>query len=465
MKTLIAQKFQSDPRVKKAKKLLSQALMDHQKSLTGVKEPQKRLKVSYEKLLAEFAQLRGQSLYYPYLSSGIGKGALVELGDGSVKYDFITGIGVHYFGHSHPGIMEANISASLEDTVMQGNLQQTSTSVEVMKRLVKLAGAPLKHCFFSSSGAMANENALKIIFQKKSPANRLLAFKRCFAGRSLVTAQITDKLENRKGLPEVLKVDYIPFFDPKHPQESTEQAVQALGEFLKLYPHQHAGMFFELVQGEGGFYEGNRNFFMSLMKILKEEKIAVVIDEIQTFGRTPKPFAFQYYELDSYVDVVTIGKMLHVCATFFTEEFKPEPGLLSQTFTASSSAFHTALFITEYFKKSKLFGANGKITVYSKYFRDQLQKLHDNYPDWIQGPFGVGVMIGFTVFDGSAEKTKIFIQELFKSGVVSFLAGSHPSRVRFLVPIAVVTKKDIQNVCRIIEQTLNEVAKRIKSHH
>ena len=462
MKPLLAQKFQSDPRVKKAKKLLKDALIAHQKSLNSVKAPQSHLKISYEKTLAEFAKLRGQSLYYPYLSSGIGRGPLVELADGSVKYDFITGIGVHYFGHSHPGVLEANIDAALEDTVMQGNLQQSAVSVEVMKRLVSLAcseGAKLEHCFLSSSGAMANENALKIIFQKKSPAHRLLAFKRCFAGRSLVTAQMTDKLENRKGLPEVLKVDYIPFFDPARPERSTAEAVQVLQECLKKFPAQYAGMFFELIQGDGGFYEGNREFFVDLMKILKKEKIAIVVDEIQTLGRTPKPFAFQYYDLNEYVDVVTTGKMLQACATLFTEEFKPESGLLSQTFTASSSALHTALFTLKYFKTSKLFGPNGKIAAYSQYFRDHLELLRQKYPDKIHGPFGMGIMIGLSVFDGSLDKTKIFLQELFKAGVISFLAGSYPARVRFLIPIAVVTKKDIDIVCQIIETTLHQVGR------
>jgi 4-aminobutyrate aminotransferase-like enzyme len=54
--------------------------------------------------LQEFAADRGGKLFYDYIGSGIGNGPLVELADGSVKYDFITGIGVHYFGHSHPGV-------------------------------------------------------------------------------------------------------------------------------------------------------------------------------------------------------------------------------------------------------------------------------------------------------------------------------------------------------------------------
>ena len=44
------------------------------------------------------------------------------------------------------------------------------------------------------------------------------------------------------------------------------------------------------------------------MEILKQNNIAIFIDEIQTFGRTEELFAFQYFGLDDFVDVVTRGK-------------------------------------------------------------------------------------------------------------------------------------------------------------
>ena len=75
---------------------------------------------------------------------------------------------------------------------------------------------------------MANENALKIAFQKNAPATRLLAFDRCFAGRSLIFSQVTDKPVFREGLPLNQAVDYIPFYDPERPEESTREAVLAL---------------------------------------------------------------------------------------------------------------------------------------------------------------------------------------------------------------------------------------------
>ncbi len=123
--------------------------------------------------------------FFPYLGSGIGNGPFVELADGSVKLDLITGIGVHGFGHSHPLLVEAGIDAAIGDTIMQGNLQQNSNSYELVKLLVDTAcqfGAGLNHCLLSTSGAMANENSLKMAFQKNYPANRVIAFLSLFRG-------------------------------------------------------------------------------------------------------------------------------------------------------------------------------------------------------------------------------------------------------------------------------------------
>src|SRR6185312_3285962 len=211
------------------------------------------LKQAYSQSLQQFAELRGGPLYYPYLASGIGRGPLVELADGSVKYDMITGIGVHYLGHSHPLLLDSSIDAALNDTIMQGNLQQNEPSLEVCRRLVDFAiqsGAPLKHAFLTTSGAMANENALKLVLSKKSPASRILAFEHTFAGRSFVLSQITDKPAYRAGLPTVINVDYVPFFDYNCPKESTQKAVSVLQSHLVRYPKQHAVMWMELVLGE-----------------------------------------------------------------------------------------------------------------------------------------------------------------------------------------------------------------------
>ena len=457
MKKTVASDLASDPRIAQAKKLLLDTIADHQRKITGVRAPNAEFKQSYDELMAEFRNVRGAPLFYPYIGSGIGKGPFVELADGSIKYDFISGIGVHHWGHSHPSVIEASLDAALQDTVMQGNLQQNAEAAEVARLLLDGAnrkGALFRHCFLSTSGAMANENALKIIFQKKSPANRILAFDGCFAGRTLAMLQMTDNPLYRAGLPSVLSVDYVPFFDPSEPTASIRRSCQHLERHLARYPGKHAAMIFELVLGEGGFYAGSRDFFAALMRILKQHNVAVLVDEIQTFSRTPELFAFQYFELDDFVEVVTVGKSAQVCATLFREDYNPKPGLLSQTFISSTSSLFAAKVIIRGLLEGGYLGPSGKIVRLHEHFQKDLEAIARRHPGLINGPYGIGAMIAFTPFEGDPEKVKRFIHALFHAGVIGFYAGHNPTRVRFLIPVGAVTFEDIDAVAQILEETL-----------
>ena len=63
-------------------------------------------------------------------------------------------------------------------------------------------------------------------------------------------------------------------------------------------------------------------------------------------------------------------------------------------------------------------------------------------------------MFAFQVFDGSPDVTMKFVHELFKNGVISFIAGKNPTKVRFLFPTPVMSKKDIDAVVKITLDTL-----------
>ncbi len=458
--TLAADQLKNDPRLQEAKRLILETVAEHQQSIVSVRPANPELAPQYQQLLDGFGQIRGGNLYFPYLGSGIGNGPFVELADGSVKLDMITGIGVHGFGHSHPLLIEAGIDAAIGDTVMQGNLQQNTDSYDLSKLLVDTAcqfGAQLKHCFLSTSGAMANENSLKMAFQKNHPANRILAFTHCFAGRTLALAQLTDKAKYRDGLPDTIAVDYIPFFDQAAPERSTKYAVRRMKHHLERHPGKYAALWMELVQGEGGYYEGHTDFFKALIEVARENGIAVIADEVQTFWRTTQPFAFQHFGLDQQVDLVTIGKISQVCATLFTDEYNPQPGLISQTFTGSTWAIVASRAIIQGLIDAGNFGRDGKNRKLHDYFAAGLQAIGEKFPGSVSGPHGVGGMVAFTPFDGSADAAKRVVDGLYHAGLMSFMAGGDPSRVRFLMPLGCVTESHIDLACKIIEGVVAEM--------
>jgi acetylornithine aminotransferase len=458
---LAAELLKNDPRLKEAKQLILAAVAEHQKQLVSVRPPNPEMVGDYEKLLQEFGQIRGGNIFFPYLGSGLGNGPFVELADGSVKLDLITGIGVHGYGHSHPLLIDAGIDAAIGDTVMQGNLQQNTDSCDLVRLLVETAcesGAELKHCLLSTSGAMANENSLKMAFQKNHPANRVMAFSHCFAGRTLALAQVTDKAKYRVGLPDTLSVDYIPFFKRDDPEKSTRSAVDHFHYHLNRHPGKYAALWMELVQGEGGYYEGDANFFRALIDVAKENNIAVIADEVQTFCRTTRPFAFQHFGLDQLVDIVTIGKISQVCATLFTDHYKPQPGLVSQTFTGSTWGIVAAKAIIQGLVNNGNFGVEGKNVQFNQHFAKGLQAIAEKFPGAISGPHGVGGMVAFTPFDGSAEVANDMVKRLYHAGLMSFMAGGNPSRVRFLLPLGCVDFSHIDLACQIIESVVSEMS-------
>ena len=431
---LIGKKLKQDRRVSQAKKLLREAVAEHQQEITEVRPP-RDTPLLYE----EVERVRGSGLVYPYLSSGIGNGCLVELIDGSVKYDFTCGIG-QIPAHSDLDLMESGIDAALDDTVIQGNLQQTAEPIELMRRLCELSG--LDHCYLTSSGVMAVENAMKICFQKNYPRYRVLAFSHDFAGRTLSVGRVTDRPGYREGLPPNIAVDYIPFDDPK-------EALRRLHEHLRRYPGEHAMMIMELVQGEGGFNVGEAKFFQELCDVLHEQGIFVIVDEVQTFARTEQLFAFHHFGLQEKADVVTIGKVSQVCATLWRDELQPRPGLIAQTFTSSSSAIRACHTILDKLNDGDRWGPKG-----------HHRRLHDHFVKklrftrHVKGPYGIGLMMALTPFDGSKERVTEILHKLFEKGVVAWRCGGDPERIRFLPPPLAVTKDDIDAVLAILKECL-----------
>jgi len=458
---LAAEALAADPRIAEAKVLLHAALSDHREKLAEIRPPDPERAATYAAALEAFSARRGGALFYPYLGSGLGHGALVELADGSVKYDLIGGIGVHYFGHNDPELSERLLAAACSNTVMQGNLQQNCDSAELAEALLALAtraGAPLAHAFLCTSGAMANENAAKLAFAHHHPADRLLAFSGCFAGRTLAMSQVTDNPGYRTGLPTSLAVDYVPFFDPADATASTERTLASLEAHLRRYPGRHAAMIFELVQGEGGYYPGDHAFFAALTRRLRDAGVAIWFDEIQTFGRTSEPFAFQHFGLDAYADLVTVGKSLQMCATLFRSDYRPPPGLVSQTFTGSTASIAAARYVIERFRDGDLFGPQGRVMALFRTFVTGFDAIRTRHPNWLAPPYGLGAMVACTPFAGEASTTRALLGALFERGVVAFATGGSLSRLRFLPPVPALHDAEVDLVLDVLEASLADVA-------
>lgn len=449
-----------------------------QAGLTGARPPRGELVESYEDALDRYGELRGRGLLFPYLGSGVGRGPLVELADGSVKWDLINGIGVHMFGHGEPDLVATAVRAALGDTVMQGNLQCNEDAVAFAELLVAEASrsSELRHCFLTNSGAMANESALKIAMQKRDGrAPRVIAFADCFMGRSTTMAQIGDSAAGRSGLPLSALVDYMPFFDPASPERSAEMALKHLHAIVERYPGQHACFVMELVQGEGGFNVAPPSFLEALMRFCRDRDIAVWVDEIQTFGRTESMYHFEQLGLGSYVDIVTIGKMSQVCACLYTANYNPRAGLLSGTFIGSTVGLQVGRRILERLRDGGYYGPEGRIAQLHEAFRTRAAALVERRPEWfppvrsdrhlnptaVGHHGGVGGMMRLTPFGGDKAAVQRLLHVLFESGVIAFHCGHDPYHLRFLPPVGVMEPAHFDPVFEILEAALARTADEI----
>lgn len=471
-----AQRLGASPAVDQAVEAMVAELQAAQARITDVRPADPALAKPYADLLALAADVRGRGLLYPYIGSGLGNGALVELADASVKWDMICGIGVHFFGHSDPDLARVAIRSGLDDTLKHGNLQTNAQALEFSQTLLAQARATsrLKFSFLSTSGAMANENALKICFQKHAPAPRVLAFRDCFMGRSTTMAQIGDTPDYRQGLPLNTLVDYMPFWDPAKAAivgkaQYIESAVAQLTDYLDRYPGQHACFIFELIQGEGGFRVGDRDFLKALMEVCKARRVAVWDDEIQTFGRTTRMFAYETLDLGQYIDVLTVGKMTQACVTLFTEEYNPKGGLLSGTFTGEGVSFRVGQRIIERLRDGNYYGDDGLIARHHAAFREHAARLIANHTAWFpevaalgQGTQalvgGIGGMMRFTPFAGKKDKINAACKACFDEGVILFYCGHGPYSLRMLPPLGVMKIEDWPRVFACIEKGLAKAA-------
>lgn len=438
-------------------KTFSSILLEQQK-INKVTPSQEDKKEELNNIVDDYANYRGRELFFKYISSGRGHGPFTELVDGSIKYDLINGIGFNLLGHSHPIFIKSALEAATVDTLMVGNLQPSVHPYRLSKRIIEsVAGSKLKYFWFAAaSGSFAGDTALKILWQKKEKF-KLIAFEKAFAGRSIATQNITYNKAYREGQPDSIEVYHVPHYDINDPDNSLAKTIKALDDLWNDHGDQFCAICIEIVQGEGGFVVGPRDYYVGIFEWAKKKGIYVWADEVQSFGRTKELFAFQMYQLEEYVDIVTVAKALQCAGVLYSEELNPKPGLIAGTFNGSITSINAGHKVLEYLTKGNFYGKGGRIEEIETAFHSNIKRLAEGSCKGKLGKsVGVGTMFAFEVGDCSKDTTMAFIRKLFDNGIISFSCGKDPYRVRFLLPLCL-TPEHIEDIFNIIEKTVLEV--------
>ena len=223
-----------------------------------------------------------------------GKGCRVWDDTGRAYLDFGGGIAVTGLGHRHPRVTAA-AHAQLDALWHASNLYWT----EPMLRLAELLSARMggAQAFFCSSGAEANEAALKVA-RKATGRTRLVALEESFHGRTLGALSVTGQPAKWDGFGPL--VPGVSFARPND-VESLEAAVSPGAEL--------AAIVLEPVLGEGGIVPLEQGFVEAAAEITREVGALLWVDEVQTgVGRTGTFFGYEQLGLEP--DLVTLAKGL-----------------------------------------------------------------------------------------------------------------------------------------------------------
>jgi len=248
----------------------------------------------------------------PPLEAVATEGARIRLKDGRELVDGIASWWTACHGYNHPHIQRA-VAHQLEafPHIMFGGLVH-EPSRRLADRLVTLLPPGLSRVFFSESGSVAIDIALKLAVQYwtnrgQTGRDRFVAFRRGYHGDTLGAMAVSDPgvgFHDRKHFG-----DYIPeqfFVDVPDDAEGAKR----FEDFLACNANRIAGVILEpLVQAVGGMRFHSAETLCWISQACTRQGVLFIADEIATgFGRTGALFACE--EAGITPDILCLAKAL-----------------------------------------------------------------------------------------------------------------------------------------------------------
>lgn len=265
------------------------------------------LEPGFKHIWLPYTQMKTAALPAPVISA---KGARLMLADGRELIDGIASWWTVVHGYRHPYI-EAAIKKQLESVphIMLGGLAHKQAYL-LAARLAALLPDPLERVFFSDSGSVAVEVALKMAMQYwlnkgQSGRAKIVSFKGGYHGDTLGTMAICDPEE---GMHAMFAGALLPQLVTDLP-DSPERRAQ-FAALLRAHASEIAGVIVEpMVQGAGGMRIMSPETLKAIADETRSAGHLLIFDEIFTgFGRTGKMFAMEHASV--VPDILCLGKAI-----------------------------------------------------------------------------------------------------------------------------------------------------------
>lgn len=254
-----------------------------------------------------YAQMKTVTPPLPVVRS---HGSRLELADGRSLIDGVASWWTACHGYNHPHIAQA-VRAQLDAMphVMFGGLTH-EPALTLARRLAGLLGPGLDRVFYTDSGSVAVEVAMKMavqfwLNQGERGRSRFVAFRGGYHGDTFGTMAVCDPDDGMHSLYRGMLAEHDIVDLPRD-----DAAYVALDQFLQARAPQLAGILVEpLVQGAGGMLLHDPEVLRRLRRLADRHGLLLIFDEIFTgFGRTGTMFAFEQAGIKP--DIITLSKAL-----------------------------------------------------------------------------------------------------------------------------------------------------------
>lgn len=373
---------------------------------------------------------------YPMVME-LGQGCRVWDNEGNEYVDAFAGIAVNSLGYNHPVLVKA-ISEQAAKLMHCSNLYYTEIQAKALRVLAEATG--MDRIFFANCGAEGNEGAMKLARKygvSKAPTKyKIISADESFHGRTFDTLAATGHDYYHVGYGPLSPGHVlVPYGDIKALEAQMDDDVCAV--------------LLEPIQGEGGVHVPSDEYLQQVRALCDKHDALLIFDEVQTgVARTGKWFAYMHSGVKP--DILTFAKGIgggFPVAGFAVPErlahvFKP--GDHGGTFGGNPLAC-AAVYATLTTIKSE--GLVDKVAEKGEYFKNELRKLQEKYPDKVTDVRGCGLMLGMEV---AGEGKPIVESCLANNVIVNCTAGN----VIRIVPPLIISREEIDIVVAALDKAL-----------
>jgi len=261
-----------------------------------------------------YAAMGSSSAVFPVVSA---TGVRLKLADGQELIDGMSSWWCAIHGYNHP-VLNAAVISQLQamSHVMFGGLTHRP-AIQLAEELVSISPVGLEKVFFSDSGSVSIEVAMKMAVQFWSAAGqpgkqKFLTVSKGYHGDTIGAMSVCDPVTGMHTLfNEMIAKQY--FADRPQVRYDGNWDEADISGFTRLLEQNHtriAAVILEpIVQGAGGMWFYHPAYLRQVRKLCDEYGVLLIADEIATgFGRSGKMFACEHAEISP--DIMCVGKAL-----------------------------------------------------------------------------------------------------------------------------------------------------------